>query len=154
MTAVKRSVVMQVEEWLDGATVQTAVGENDNSTASGFTWNLYDQVLKLFTVLVPLIPPKRSSLRSKKQQKLLKDSLGKLFLWGDVFRDGRLQNILDKSDDLKEEIIDNLAAIGNILTSCKLLFRLPYTSTNVISLISSMQKYIACFQTERTSSKT
>jgi hypothetical protein len=65
----------------------------------------------------------RSPAQEKKYEKSLKDSMGKLFLWGDGFRDGRLETTLEKSDDLKEATLENLTAIGKTLISCKLLLR-------------------------------
>jgi hypothetical protein len=76
----KRFGSRQVEAWIDGATIRT--NEGGHGTTVGFAWNLYDQVFEVFTVLVPLVSKGRSSAQSTKHEKSLKDSLGKLFLWG------------------------------------------------------------------------
>jgi hypothetical protein len=78
MAATKRFGSRQVEEWINRATIQTK--EDNHGTTAGFAWNLYDQVLEVFTILVPLVSKGRSSAQSTKHEKSLKDSLGKLFL--------------------------------------------------------------------------
>jgi hypothetical protein len=118
MTATKRFGSRQVEAWIDGATIRT--NEGGHGTTVGFAWNLYDQVFEVFTVLVPLVSKGRSSAQSTKHEKSLKDSLGKLFLWGDGFRDGGLENTLETSDDLKETVLETLVAMGKTLIFCKL----------------------------------
>jgi hypothetical protein len=109
-----------LEEWIDGTTIQKASGGNsgDNGTTTGFAWNLYDHVLKLLSALVPLAVQTSSGL-SKKDTRSLKESLGDLFLWGDGFRDGSLESILEESDDLKESVVALLITVGEIIVSSK-----------------------------------
>ena len=105
--------VSYLEEWIDGTTIQTS---SDNFGAeeavAGFAWNLYNSVLKLFTTVVPLMPKTTFS-----SSRTMKECLGKLFLWGDGFRDWRLDCVLEESDDLREIVIASLIAIGGTLTS-------------------------------------
>ena len=106
-----------VEEWIDGATIhRSGYGE----TATGFAWNLYDHIFRLFLAIAPLASYFSPEI-SKRELKSLKESLGNLFLWGDGFCDGRLEVVLEESDDLKESVVNSLIAAGTILTSSKLL---------------------------------
>jgi hypothetical protein len=109
-----------LREWMDGATIQKLGGDCDSedgtAAETGFAWSLYDHILKLFSILVSV----NSSKVSKKDARSLKELLGKLFLWGDGFRDGRLETILRESDDLNETVVGELTRIGNVLISSKL----------------------------------
>lgn len=104
-----------LEEWLDGTTIhRVAATFNDNDTTTSFAWNLYDNLLKLLSTLVPVILA-RSSRLSRKSARSLKESLGNLFLWGDGFRNGLLEIILEQSDDLRRSVISLLVSVGTIL---------------------------------------
>jgi hypothetical protein len=105
-------------EWIDGTTIQTLGGGWDgvgaDTAVTGFAWALYEILLKVLSILVPLKSPNLS----KRNARRLKELLGKFFLWGDGFRDGRLESILYESDDLKETVVRQLIGIGNaIITS-------------------------------------
>lgn len=114
-----RKDIAHLEEWIDGTTIQKAGGDSgDDDTTTGFAWNLYDHVLKLFSALVPLAVQPSSGL-PRKDTRSLKESLGNLFLWGDGFRDGRLESVLEESDDLKESVVALLITLGEILISSK-----------------------------------
>lgn len=113
-------MVSFLEEWIDGTSIQRTpaedVGEENAGPNIGFAWNLYQQTLNLFAKLLPLIP----GGNNRRQPKIvLKETLGKFFLWGDGFSDGRLEAVLEESEDLKASIISELAAIGRILISGK-----------------------------------
>jgi hypothetical protein len=115
-----RRNVQFLEEWIDGTTIQkSGVDSGDDRNAAGFAWNLYDHILQLFSKFVPLAS-KSPPVVSKKDTRSLKESLGRLYLWGDGFGDGRLEFILEESDDLKETIVTLLIVIGKILISSKL----------------------------------
>ena len=107
-----------LEEWIDGATIQkssSALGDDPcDGAATGFAWNLFDHVLRLFSIITPLASNGATAI-SKKGTRSLKESLGKLFLWGDSFRDGRLEIVLDASDEIKESVLSTLATVGRIL---------------------------------------
>ena len=68
---------------------------------------------------------------------MLKEELGKLYLWGEVFAHGDLIRALDQSDDLKDDILDLLSNIGRILLQGR-----PYL-IRVFGLCSSST---LCFQ--------
>jgi hypothetical protein len=107
----------KVAEWIDGATVHrsTDFEEGEGATA-GFAWSLYDLNLKLLTKLIPIVSRDNPTIL-RKDVKALKQSLGDLFLWGDGFRDGGLESILEESDDLKETVVSSLVGIGALLIS-------------------------------------
>jgi hypothetical protein len=98
---------------------QSRISTQADDTATGFVWTLYDQVLRLLTKLLALIP-RGSAAVSKRDLKILKRSCGRLFLWGDEFRDGKLESVLEESEDLKETIVESLTSIGRALISGKL----------------------------------
>jgi hypothetical protein len=115
-----RRNVQFLEEWIDGTTIKKlGVSSGDDRNSTGSTWNLYDHILQLFSTLVPLAS-KSPPVVSKKDTRSLKESLGRLYLWGDGFGDGRLEFILEESDDLKETVVTLLIVIGKILISSKL----------------------------------
>jgi hypothetical protein len=110
-TAHARKKIAYLEEWIDGATIKKSGGDPGNDdTVAGFAWNLFDHILKIFTILVPLAS-EESQVASKNATRFLKESLGKLFLWGDGLRDGRLESVLDESEDLKETVLTSFIAI-------------------------------------------
>jgi hypothetical protein len=107
----------KVVEWIDGATVHRSTDvEGQEGATAGFAWNLYDLDLKLFTRIIPIVSRDIPTI-SRKDVKVLKQSLGNLFLWGDGFRDGRLESVLEESDDLKETLVFSLVEIGRLLVS-------------------------------------
>jgi hypothetical protein len=104
----------KVVEWIDGATIHRSRDAEDEGAAAGFAWTLYDLDLKLLTILVPIVS-RDLPTTSRKDIKSLKQSLGNLFLWGDGFRDGMLENVLEESDDLKETLVASLVGIARLL---------------------------------------
>jgi hypothetical protein len=110
-----------VTEWLDGAIIETTknVDGQASQASTGFAWSLYHHTLELFSHLYPLALPLSVPGRKRQHEKSFKKSLGRLFLWGDGFRDGKLESVLDHSDSLRETIIESLCAIGKILLHSK-----------------------------------
>jgi hypothetical protein len=107
----------KVVEWIDGATIYRSTDAEDGERATaGFAWSLYDLNLKLLTELIPIVERDIPTV-SRKDVKALKQSLGNLFLWGDGFRDGSLEIVLEESDDLKETLVSSLVQIGRLLIS-------------------------------------
>ncbi len=106
----------KVVEWIDVATIYRSRDPEDEGAAAGFAWTLYDLDLKLLTRLIPIVSRDLPTI-SRKDIKALKHSLGNLFLWGDGFRDGMLENVLGESDDLKETLVDLLVRIARLLIS-------------------------------------
>jgi hypothetical protein len=121
-----------VTEWIDGATIQTTsenVDGKDSQASTGFAWSLYHHTLELFSQLFPLIFAGSGAGVNRHREKSFKRSLGMLFLWGDGFRGGKLESVLEESDGLRETVIESLAAIGKILLYSKLSIH-PELSTS------------------------
>jgi hypothetical protein len=127
--AVHQSVkkLLLVEEWIDGATIHRS--GVDSEAATGFAWSLYDHIFKLFSKILPLAPNFSPHI-SKREVKALKESLGNLLLWGDGFRDGKLEMVLEESDELKETVIESLVAAGSVLISSELYFSMTSAIVN------------------------
>jgi hypothetical protein len=109
-------------EWIDGATIQTTAENGDGEASedsTGFAWDLYHHTLELFSLLIPLILARPGLCNNREHEKSLKGSLGRLFLWGDGFRGGKLETVLHESENLRESIIESLAAIAKILLFSK-----------------------------------
>jgi hypothetical protein len=104
----------KVVEWIDGATIHRSRDAEVEGAAAGFAWTLHDLDFKLLTNLVPIVSRDLPTV-SRKDIKTLKQSLGDLFLWGDGFRDGMLENVLEESDDLKETLVASLVGIARLL---------------------------------------
>jgi hypothetical protein len=106
----------KVVEWIDGATIHRSGDAREDGAASGFAWTLYDLDLKILTELVPILL-NGFLTTSRKDVKALKQSLGDLFLWGDGFRDGRLEKVVEESEDLEETLVSSLVGLGKLLVS-------------------------------------
>lgn len=106
------------EERINGTSIEAANPgfEEDDSAATDFAWGLYDQILEMFATIVPLALKIVEEI-GKNPERSLKESLSKLILWGDGFRDGRLERIIRQSDDLRESVLDLLVAVGRTLIS-------------------------------------
>jgi hypothetical protein len=106
-----------LEEWIDGPRIHRSVGDLGNDRpAIGLSWNLYDHVFRLFSMLLSL--GHRTPVRlTDTDSRSLKESLGNLLLWGDGFRDGKLELVLEESDDLEKSAIALLLSMGRILIS-------------------------------------
>lgn len=78
---------------------------------------LHHQSVALFTAIAPYISacPKLE----KSSQSLLGD-LGRLYLWGHDFGNGRLDFLLSTSPELKSTVLELIATISKILTASKM----------------------------------
>ena len=106
----------KVVEWIDGASIHRSGDAGEDGAASGFAWILYDLDLKILTELVPVLL-NAFLTSSRKDIKALKQALGDLFLWGDGFRDGRLEKVVEESEDLEETLVSSLVGLGKLLVS-------------------------------------
>ncbi|KAL2071260.1 hypothetical protein VTL71DRAFT_12495 [Oculimacula yallundae] len=108
-------------EWIGGTATQNEVdipGHENPQDHAGFAWSLYHHTLELFKLLLPHTMALIETLTTpdiKQGEKSFKKSLGKLFLWGGGFSDGRLESVLDESECLKETVLESLTGIGKIL---------------------------------------
>ena len=53
--------------------------------------------------------------RLNSSQFALREELGKLYLWGEAFENGKLDKALEQSEDLSDTVLEFLCAIGNII---------------------------------------
>jgi hypothetical protein len=109
-----RRNVLYLDEWIDGATIHTR--NSGSEVAGGLAWTLWDHIVKMCPTLIELtsnILPDTS----RKDVAALKTALGNFYLWGDGLRDGRLERVLEDSDDLKETVISILTGIGWLIIS-------------------------------------
>ncbi len=114
-TADVNSTKAFVREWIDGNTTWSTNRSGNDDV--GFAGLLYDSCLDLFKELYT--ESCRSSFLSKDEQQQLKEELGRLFLWGDAFGDGKLDRILVQSSDLRNTILEFISGIGKVLTGSK-----------------------------------
>lgn len=116
-----------LEQWIDGTAVESSLSEQQgyDVAASGFTWNLYENCLKLLKEIIQvserikqpeLLPVSELKSRSTNfEVTSLKECLSRLFLWGEGFSGGQLDKIIQRSDALKETVLQFVAAIAKIL---------------------------------------
>ena len=51
---------------------------------------------------------------------MLKEELGKLYLWGQAFGDGKLDRALEYSDEVRGNVLESLGDIGRLLLRGKI----------------------------------
>ena len=90
-------------------------GEHENDV--GLSTRLYRLCLD---VLRHVLCRERFKGRPKHNSTALEICLGKLYLWGDEFRIGDLDQALDQSDDLKGCVLEQLVYVGELLIRGKL----------------------------------
>jgi hypothetical protein len=97
-------------------------------------WQLHQQAIGLFAELSFFLPLSRE-LRDYGND--LRDELARLFLWGESFSDGRLDDILADSTELRGVILELCATICKILiegmSEC-LTMQIPITRAHKINL--------------------
>lgn len=52
---------------------------------------------------------------NSKQKSILRESLGGMVLWSDSLRHGELDSILERSDNLKESVLECLVGIAEVI---------------------------------------
>jgi hypothetical protein len=78
---------------------------------------LYSDCLALFSAL----SQRQASRLSQRDNESFTEELGKFFLWGEGFRNGKLDMILTTSPYLRVTVLRFLASVGDILTNSKLI---------------------------------
>ena len=104
----------RTQEWLDGRSSSAfdKTLKHDDDEDQNFAARLYSLCLHLLLSLCQReqnIPSKRQKVSN------LKEELGKLYLWGEAFRSGKLDRALEYSDDVRANVLDSLGDIGKIL---------------------------------------
>lgn len=89
---------------------ETSSDNNDND--QGFAARLYSLCLRLLRYLCQqeqIDSPKRSRVSG------LKEELGRLYLWGEAFGNGKLDRALEYSDDVRGSVLESLMDIAKLL---------------------------------------
>ena len=60
---------------------------------------------------------------SKSRSNVLRECLGRLYLWGEPFGSGDLDKALGQCDELRDNVLERLVYIGKLLLRSKLLSR-------------------------------
>lgn len=79
----------------------------------GFVWTFHEECINMITKLLPLIST-NPILRG--QQEVLREDVGRLFLWGESFRNGKLDMVLSQSEELRDTVLEFITAIGLLVT--------------------------------------
>ena len=105
----------RTQEWLDAHSssgFNETFNNNIDDEDQDFAARLYSLCLHLLLSLCQ----REQNIPSKRQKVFeLKEELGKLYLWGEAFRSGKLDRALEYSDDVRANVLDSLGDIGKIL---------------------------------------
>ena len=112
-----------IQEWLDAqSSTPIALDEVGSAPADVEPDSQeYDQGLGLATRLYQLgrqglqqlCRQDRCVPRLSSSQSALREELGRLYLWGEAFEDGKLDKALEQSEDLRDTVLEFLCAIGD-----------------------------------------
>ena len=104
------------QEWLDAHPYASlgrdeTLGDSDDDD-QGFAARLYSLCLRLLRCLCR----QEKNIPSKRHRAFtLKEELGRLYLWGEAFGNGKLDRALEYSDDVRRNVLDSLGDIGKLL---------------------------------------
>ena len=110
------------QEWLDAASsTPVTLDEKFEFTAADVEpdQDEYSQGLatRLYQLgrqgLQQLCRRKEKIPRLNLSQSALREELGRLYLWGEAFENGKLEKALEQSEDLRDTVLDFLCAIGD-----------------------------------------
>lgn len=101
----------RLEEWIDGNQVRSVAHHHD---AVGFVEMFYETCLDVFQHLWEHIIGTETPFNSK-QKSILRESIGRMVLWSDSLRHGELDSILERSDNLKESVLECLVGIAEAI---------------------------------------
>ncbi|KAI9810424.1 MAG: hypothetical protein M1832_001351, partial [Thelocarpon impressellum] len=107
---------LALKQWIAEGGSSVSASADVTNHAVGFAETLYQACLELFAQLWReiLATPRWPADRPKD---VLKQSLGRLYLWGEGFEQGRLDKCLEHSDDLRDDVLDLLTEIGTALAN-------------------------------------
>lgn len=103
--------IRQLEEWIDGNQVHSAAHIRDNV---GFVEIFYEACLNVSQQLWELIVGSETPFKSR-HRSILRESHGRMVLWSDSLAHGQLDSILERSDNLKEGVLECLVGIADII---------------------------------------
>ena len=110
-----------MQQWLDAhasAPIANDVPSRDTKDKEGFVGRLYGLCLR---ELRDFHHQQRGI--SKSRSNVLRECLGRLYLWGEPFGSGDLDKALGQSDELRDNVLESLVHIGKLLLRSKLLSR-------------------------------
>ena len=106
----------RTQEWLDNHSYSSSYPsefpDDEDAQEQDLATRLYSLCLRLLLFLCQqehTIPSKSYEVPK------LKEELGKLYLWGEAFRHGKLDRALEYSDDVRGNVLDSLGNIGKTL---------------------------------------
>ena len=111
-----------IQEWLDAeSSTPTSLDKEFGFTAADVEPDRqeYSQALatRLYQLgrqgLQQLCRQEGSIPRLNLSQSALKEELGRLYLWGEAFENGKLDKALEQSEDLRDTVLEFLSAIGD-----------------------------------------
>ena len=110
-----------VLQWLDAhasGLIANDAPPLDGEDEQGFVGRLYELCLR---ELQDFHRQQRDI--SESRSKVLRECLGRLYLWGEPFGSGGLDKALGQSDELRDNVLERLGHIGKLLLRSKLLSR-------------------------------
>lgn len=102
-------------QWLDAdasgpiANDGTPAGGEDNQNLAARLYQLCLRALQDF------YRRERDKPSSRSRSIVLRECLGRLYLWGEPFGVGELDRALEQSDELRDDVLERLGHIGNLL---------------------------------------
>ena len=106
-------------QWLDthaSGPIANDAPPLDGEDEQGFVGRLYGLCLRKLQTF-----HRQQRDISKSRSNVLRECLGRLYLWGEPFGSGDLDKALGQSDELRENVLERLGRIGKLLLRSKLL---------------------------------
>lgn len=110
-----------IVEWLDAQPFGPTANDGastDGEDDQGFINRLYQLCVH---TLQDFCRQQRNQRSSKSFYHALRECLGRLYLWGEPFGVGELDQALEQSDELRDSVIERLGHIGKLLLRSKTL---------------------------------
>ena len=107
-----------LQQWLDtnepisADFARTCAGERSIDREEGFASRFYSTCLRGFQ---KLCRQEQKVYAPGSRSYLLKEELGKLYLWGESFGPGELDKALGESEELRDNVLDLLANFGELV---------------------------------------
>ena len=107
-----------IQQWLDTNETTsvdfagTCAGEQGINREEGLASRFYSTCLREFQ---QLCRQERKRYAHGSRSYLLKEELDKLYMWGESFGPGELDKALDESDELRDNVLDLLVNLGELV---------------------------------------
>lgn len=105
----------RTQEWLDAhsdPSPDLRGGLVNSEDDQGIAARLYSLCLG---VLRQMCRQEQYKSSSGDSMSILKEEVAKLYLWGEAFRDGKLDRALEYSDEVRSNVLESLGDIGRLL---------------------------------------